>query len=57
MTKEIDKHTKKYDMEKVETREQRRKHPFLFMKVLEEHFSIKISFMNKIKTLYVLFTN
>lgn len=42
---------------KVETREQRRKHPFLFMQVLEEQFSIKISLVNKIKILFTLFTN
>jgi hypothetical protein len=42
---------------KVETREQRRRHPFLFIQVLEESFDIKFSLIGKARILFTIFFN
>ena len=43
------------NLSRVETREQRRRHPLLFIKVLEESFNIKFSLIDKAKILFNIF--
>ena len=45
------------NLSRVETREQRRRHPLLFIKVLEESFDIKFSLIGKARILFTILSN